>query len=120
MKIKYIILLFIIYFLNSCNTKNYEDKFNEAKKREVNSELFFEQDSLIFIGNTHRFCVEDSFVILLDKYSDKNFTLINVNTKKAYRICSVGQGPGELINPSVAISPHSHPLLPEKVEAKSQ
>jgi hypothetical protein len=45
-------------------------------------------------------CLVDSFITVLDKYENKSFTLINVNNGKAARICPVGQGPGEIINPS--------------------
>ncbi|GHT83941.1 hypothetical protein FACS18947_0580 [Bacteroidia bacterium] len=62
--------------------------------------MVFEEDGNIFIGRTHLFCVVDTFVFILDKYEDKNFTIINTENGHAARICPVGQGPGEIINPS--------------------
>lgn len=90
----------ISVLLISCNSANYEAKFAKCPKKQLQTELFFEDDSLIYMGNTHQLCVEDSFVIILDKYDDKSFTLINTTDKKAVRACPVGQGPGEVINPS--------------------
>ncbi|MDR2009696.1 MAG: 6-bladed beta-propeller [Bacteroidales bacterium] len=96
---QYIIIPLLLLLLLSCSERKQYD-FSEIPERALRSEILFEESDRIFIGNTHMFCAVDSFIFILDKYEDKNFTLINTKNGNTARICPVGQGPGEIINPS--------------------
>jgi len=102
MKVKnnYILVLIwvIIFFQNSCSDKKSQ---NLAPEREITSQIIFDDsESSALLGNTHLFCCVDSFLFVRDLYENKCFSMINLKDNKISRICPVGQGPGEIINPS--------------------
>ena len=100
MKCSFMLLLVTVAF-GACHSFE-NNKFN-APLRSVTSEEIVFPDSIL-IGRTHLFCVADSFILLYDKYNNKNFTIINLKNNSVARICPLGQGPGELISPSPYVS----------------
>ena len=100
MKYSFMLLLVAVAF-GACNSFE-NNKFN-APLRSVTSEVIVFPDSIL-IGRTHLFCVADSFILLYDKYDNKNFTIVNLRNNSVARICPLGQGPGELISPSPYVS----------------
>jgi len=94
-----ILTCILIVFMYSCSNK--EQQTHSIRK--IFSKTIYDDDNInsdILIGNTHLFCCVDSFLFLRDLYGNKCFTMINLKENKVSRICPVGQGPGEIINPS--------------------
>lgn len=97
---KYISLIIITIYMNNCSLKEQNTIFQHTQKVST-IEAFNSMDLLI--GDTHQFTIKDDYVFIYSPLDTTSHLIININKGNSFRAFSLGQGPGEILNPSALV-----------------
>ena len=97
---KYFSFILFILFMNNCSLK--EQSTNFQRTQEVCTIDAFESMDLL-IGNTHQFIIKDNYIFIYSPLDTTSHIVIDINKEIATQAFCVGQGPGEILNPSTRV-----------------
>lgn len=97
---KYISLVIFITYMNSCSLKEQNTDFLHIQK--VNCIEAFNSKNLL-IGDTHQFIIKDNYIFIYSPLDTTSHLIIDINNGNSLRVFNVGQGPGEILNPSARV-----------------
>ena len=97
---KYFLSILFIFFMNNCSLK--EQNINFQHIQEVHAVEAFNSMNLL-IGDTHQFIMKDNYVFIYSPLDTTSHLVIDINNKINTQAFNIGQGPGEILNPSARV-----------------